>query len=351
MVIVVKDTNKIFISDDVKAYLNYKNMIKLSIEKDTFLVGLYSKSQGEVLNTFGKDITSKDVYGDFVILNYDEKYNSPTEFKNSDEIIDIILKLISKFNYLSYGDSNKKSNSNILFGTYPQSLVLDRDLILKLEEVTEKNEKDYLTYNGKEYIRVRFKDNRLVTLSGKEFVALSTNNYYFEVEPILWNVIYDGDERILISSKVIDFYPYNISHRDIQFDFEEIDENEYYFSDIRKYLNKYFYNIAFTEREKSKLVSPINDNSYEDRVTLLSLEIIDYVKEINVTSSDYCKFIGCKELDDKYSVGYWLKTKGDATNLVKVVTNLGKKTSDLNCHGIRYGVRPVINLKVRNKTN
>ena len=349
MVIIVNDANKVFISQDAKPYLNMKAMMAFDMELDHMLVGLYSGSCKGNVNTFGTNIIERNVFGDFVILKYDEKHNTPTEFTNSDELIDIILKIIAKHDYLTLEneikDKEEKQTNQITFGTYPQTLIIDRNLISELEEIEETNENDYLYYNGKYYIRIPNKKDRLVKVRGKTFQAVEGINYYFSVEPIKWDILYDGDETILLSNKVIDYYPYNINSHNIMLDDRKIDENEYYFSDVRNYLNKYFYNIAFSDEEKKKIISPISDNNFQDRVTLLSLEIIDYVNNINCKATDYCEFIGLEELDSNLNVSWWLKSKGQTETYVKTITNKGKETTDKNCNNTRCGIRPLINLK------
>lgn len=347
MVIIVNDANKVFISEDVKPYLNMKAMMAFDIGLDYMLVGLYSGSCKGNVNTFGTNTIERNVFGDFVILKYDEKHSAPTEFTNSEELIDIILKIISKNDYLTLENTVKEElpSKQITFGTYPQSLIIDRNLISELEEIEETNEKDYLYHKGKYYIRIPNNKDRYVKVRGKRFQAVEGINYYFAVEPIKWDILYDGDEKMLLSSKVIDYYPYNINSHNIRLDDRKIDENEYYFSDVRKYLNKYFYNIAFSEKEKEKIISPISDNNFQDRVTLLSLEIIDYVNNINCKATDYCEFIGLEELDENLNVSWWLKSKGQSETDVKTITNKGKETTDKNCYNTRCGIRPLINLK------
>ena len=67
MVIIVNDANKVFISEDVKPYLNMKAMMAFDIGLDYMLVGLYSGSCKGNVNTFGTNTIERNVFGDFVL--------------------------------------------------------------------------------------------------------------------------------------------------------------------------------------------------------------------------------------------------------------------------------------------
>lgn len=349
MVIVINSLNKIYIKKNMLSYLDkndssMNSFIEITLNDKVYL-GLYSKDSFTNENTFGENFTNEKIYGDLVIVKFDSKQRKVVEFTKNDEIIEVILKLLSNYKYLTFGTNKSNKVNEIYFGTYPQTLVTDEILIDNLNKVYELDERDYLNYNNNNYIRVRYNTDKVVKIKGNDFKVQKDINYYFSVDPIKWEVLYDGDEKILLSSLVIDYYPFNIKYHEIKIEEQVIDSNEYYFSDIRKYLNKYFYNIAFSDKEKLMIKSPINDNNFVDRVTLLSFEIIDYVKDINCEASNYCEFIGCKELDDNFNVGWWLKSKGKDTNNVRVITNHGKETLEAKCYDVRYGIRPVINIK------
>lgn len=346
MVIIVNPHNKISISKEINPYDHKEETISFNIGLKNKLIGLYSLEKNNDYNEFASEITGEEVYGDFIILKCNKDLTNISSFSSSKEIIDIILLIISKFHYLTLDDEGEiKTIETISFGSYPQSLVTDGDIISELEHLKTVNSKGYIVFDDKEYARVRFNYDGIVKFHGNNYPIMKNKNYYFLVEKIKWLVLYDDEKKILISDKVIDYYPYNLKVHKVCLGNTIIDENEYYFSDIRKYLNDYFYELAFTKDEQQQIISPINDNNFQDRVTLLSNEIIDYIEETNCQTSEFGAFIGCTELDEQYNVSWWLKSKGTSSLDVQVITNKGKQTSNYNCVKDKCGIRPLIYIK------
>lgn len=346
MVIIVNSYNKIFISKENNPYENKEETIAFNIGLSNKLIGLYSLRKDNSYNRFASEITGGDVYGDFVILKCNKDLTNISCFSSSKEIIDIILLIISKFHYLTLDNEGEERNiESISFGKYPQSLVTDINIIKELDLLKTVDDKGYVKLNDKEYARIRFNYDGIVKFHGVNYPIMKNRNYYFLVEEIKWLVLYDDEKKILISDKVLDYYPYNLRVHKVCLGNTMIDENEYYFSDIRKYLNEYFYELAFTKVEQRQIISPINDNNFQDRVTLLSNEIIDYIDDTNCQTSEFGAFIGCTELDEQYNVSWWLKSKGNSSSDVQVITNKGKQTSNYSCVKDKCGIRPLIYLK------
>ena len=112
--------------------------------------------------------------------------------------------------------------NTILLGSYPQSLVIDNDLIAKL--------------NNRE-----LKDN-ICEFEGNRYIKF--NGDFFLFEPIEWLVV--PENRILntvklISKKVIDFHSF----------FRNKAEDEEF--DLIRHLNITFRNLAFAKEEQAKL--------------------------------------------------------------------------------------------------
>ena len=112
--------------------------------------------------------------------------------------------------------------NTILLGNYPQSLVIDKDLIAKLNNC-------------------ELKDN-ICEFEGNRYVKF--NDDFFLFEPIEWLVVPENRKLNtvkLISKKVIDFHSF----------FRKKAEDEEF--DLIRHLNITFRNLAFNKEEQTKL--------------------------------------------------------------------------------------------------
>ena len=154
------------------------------------------------------------------------------------------------------------------FGKYPQSHVSDKNLIAKLNSVSTTNENGYYVYDGKEYACV-FADlySGFVNNTWKEKATFSDGTiiengekYWFNVEPIKWRIIYNDDGTYLLFSKYIldsqKFYR-DLNNRPNR----SIKHNDYEYSDIRAWINDTFYNAAFNNDDKNRVLTSKVDNS------------------------------------------------------------------------------------------
>ena len=86
-----------------------------------------------------------------------------------------------------------------------------------------------------------------------QFGHYEQNNYNDETEPIEWVVLEKSDKTIkMISKKILEFMPF---HKKGNLDNWEK-------SSIRAWLNKDFYNKAFSKKEKQIIVKGSHENSY-----------------------------------------------------------------------------------------
>lgn len=154
------------------------------------------------------------------------------------------------------------------------------------------------------------------------------NNMTNGKEPIEWHVIdVQGDKAFLLSKNSLDYQKYN----------EERCAVTWETCTLRAWLNDYFYNTAFNETEKSRILTttvPADEkesydtdpgNDTQDKVFLLSIE---EVKEYNYDEYDIMKSestkYACAQYYDGVSmwVGYWwLRTPGDKSNRTVTVLN------------------------------
>ncbi len=144
------------------------------------------------------------------------------------------------------------------FGSYPQSKVKNISIIEALKSAKDTDDDGYLNYENDEYEVVYERYSRKIG--------------YFKVEPIVWEVKSDGT---LVSSMILDSKCYNYTFGERTYQGVLIYGNNYKYSTIRAFLNGYngsdygvenftgkgFYDLAFTQEEKAKILETIVDNS------------------------------------------------------------------------------------------
>ncbi|MCH5198324.1 MAG: hypothetical protein J1E34_05400 [Oscillospiraceae bacterium] len=264
---------------------------------------------------------------------------------------------------LALGDSFEVGDI-IEFGSYPQSEVDDEKTLAALNDLTLTwqsynyysgngiygsmsvgNWMKYadVTYNEKQYRAVMFTEYR----PNNTQYALSINQtyqddngymtdtiYWFRYEPIKWRVL-DPEAGLVVSESLIDAQPYNNTIYYANSEYWKDSEytvyaNDYEHSTIREWLNKDFYNTAFTESQQELIAvttcengASADDSQYscgntQDKVFLPSysdLANTDYgfsSKTDAWTSdpartafgSDYAKCQGLRELYNNNS--WWL---------------------------------------------
>ena len=144
-------------------------------------------------------------------------------------------------------------------------------------------------------------------------------------EPIVWDVLDEKDDRILVlSHKCLEYRPFNDGKKSCRWNN----------SLIRKWLNNEFLESAFDERERERIVlSTIKDENLEpskDRIFLLSQEEFSLVGQDNrkammtsLARTQYSEAIG-ESYTEPYGF-WWLRTPGacveDGYDLAHVCAN------------------------------
>lgn len=306
------------------------------------------------------------------------------------------------------------------FGSYPQSKVTDSSLVSALNKASKKwvsygyysgdgsdgsmKPGDWMeyadfVYNGKKYRAVTFSQYRpLATImtSSAENTFQDDNGYsvnttyYFEYEPLIWRIL-DPATGLILCENIIDSQaysnteygdgsdPYNSSWAAAWNDsMHTYYANDYATSSIIKWLNSDFYNTAFTQAQKSNILTAELDNkaysdSYSafnskttyDKVFLLSWNEVQntaYGFRSGVSSSAYREVKGtdyakCQGLWVKTSNGcspWRLRSAGNYSDYACDVGYDGDLNNDFSIEGTNHGVRPALkisNLSSLDNTN
>ena len=166
-----------------------------------------------------------------------------------------------------YSEENDRGNDPVIdeenmtveFGMYPQTRVRDDWLLERLNSLSEQEYPlgDWYGYQGHYYAKVIGKITDTKDSEGSYSKKFSNGDtievgatYWFNVEPILWDIIdIDGDFITMKSRYLLDTHWF------------DDDSNNYKESDLRRWLNEDFYDAAFVKSKKSKIVVSHVDNS------------------------------------------------------------------------------------------
>ena len=268
----------------------------------------------------------------------------------------------------------------VLFGSYPQSLVTDNAITAELDKLAGKlpsvvmrrilrprinheNWSSYDYYINSErqffmwYIDVDYQQERYrgvyftsyrprrtdlessMSNSEQDDNGYMTNViYWFKYEPIRWRVV-----EVLqygIATLVSDFALDNVHYDRYTCEFAD--------SYIRQWLNKDFYSAAFDREQANAVLLTTVDNSEsdgkdtQDKVYLLSQqEACEKYKLSAKTSTDYAKSQGVR-LENGASP-WWLRTKYRNSSIYTIYV-YGRSSADIESTNV--GVVPVVKIKL-----
>lgn len=291
--------------------------------------------------------------------------------------------------------------SKIEFGSYPQSEVTDADEVAKLEADSENylwvsykyysgtgnstdgemEPGDFMLYkdfysDGEMFRAVTFSEYRPGTgggLKGDVFSNQKDNDYhpnnvyYFKYEPLTWRVL-DPDEGYIMCDNVIDSQSYQnfvIKKDDKLYNSKDCTN---YVSDwktcsLRQWLNKTFYNTAFSREEKMLIGTTFLENNSPDgtwfgtdtgdKIFILSFDdVINSAYGFDSSKSEFDEARKLKGTDYSkcqgvyISQGYphwWLRTPGDG-EAVYLVSSYGWAALGQGVYGTGVGVVPALKL-------
>lgn len=290
--------------------------------------------------------------------------------------------------------------SKIEFGSYPQSEVTDADEVAKLEADSENylwvsykyysgtgnstdgkmEPGDFMLYKdfysgGEMFRAVTFSEYRPGTGGGKgDFYSNQRGNgyhpnkvYYFKYEPLTWRVL-DPDEGYIMCDNVIDSQSYQ--NFVIRKDGKLYNSKDFtnYVSDwetcsLRQWLNKTFYNTAFSREEKMLIGTTFLENNSPDgtwfgtdtgdKIFILSFDdVINSAYGFDSSKSEFDEARKLKGTDYSkcqgvyISQGYphwWLRTPGNA-EAVYLVSSYGWAALGQGVYGTGVGVVPALKL-------
>ena len=299
--------------------------------------------------------------------------------------------------------SNGENNNKIFFGSYPQSIVNDNNLMIKLNELagklpTEVNKNDWHDYNyyikGQKTNYMYYKDVEIdnikyrgvyftqyrpvVYLSDSlESATMQIENgytkckiYWFSYDQIEWDILKEANGKaLIISNSILDAQEYYPANFEAQFNHNGGDgyANNYELSNVRKFINETFYTTAFNDLHRALIENTNADNSVEsletnmtiykcndtnDKLFLLSYQEAGATYYLTSTKrkakgSDYAK---CQGLFGNSSTGYdnwWLRSPNwrDAKEVYYVMDN--GHIDHVNVMITANGIRPACWIKLR----
>ena len=284
-----------------------------------------------------------------------------------------------------------KEGNNIYFGTYPQVLVSDSAKISELNANTSSwtsynyyvdgSKVDYMYYkdidtnnDGKnDYRGVYFTSYRPYLTSDVSAAGASYQDengfeiseiYWFEYKPIKWDILREDSEDILVvADLLLDAQEYYHEVQNGLFDHNDGNgyANNYALSDIRKWLNDSFYNLAFNQNEvtniKTRSVyngttpSKYSCDNTNDNVFLLSKDeaktYINTDEARRAIGSDYAKIQGLKVNTSIVNTGFseWGTRTPSANsdyNTTIIYTDGSIDANGINVNNSSLGIRPAI---------
>jgi len=258
----------------------------------------------------------------------------------------------------------------ITFGRYPQSVVNDISTVDALADGIFNQEIDidprtkWISMNGKHYSVAKENPFNKTTFSSGKDITAGQRNYYL-VEPIVWRVLYESKESlIIISDKLLDAIPFNYTREEhMLIDGLRIPSNSWEHSNIRKWLNSEFFNISFDEFDQKRILTTkiLNDedSAYykkiigkptDEKAFLASHKEIQHFKHGCAVTTDYARARGAYSSTSSSHTGHgdwWLRSPGNVSSSVENVDRRGICDLKPFCNYVNdtsASVRPVIQI-------
>ncbi|MBR0294952.1 MAG: hypothetical protein IJQ67_03495 [Bacilli bacterium] len=156
--------------------------------------------------------------------------------------------------------NNKKTVFSVGYGSYPQTVVEDSQIISELNKLESSKTADkngYYTFNDKQYAPlIAYPAGNLIQFSNGNYIEFE-KKYWFEVETIYWgetdrtrqelDINAQHAELVLYTKWILDIHIFN---DDYNGNHNGIYANDYSHSSLRNWLNNDFYKKAFSKNDK-----------------------------------------------------------------------------------------------------
>ena len=309
------------------------------------------------------------------------------------------ISVTSSYNIGDYEILVTDNGEYLYFGEYPQQIICkwNEELLKNELDKLKSDDNEVIYYNDEKYIKyitddiLNLGDDVLYYNLG--YAAKSGDINYYKFEPILWRIISKDDTSLTLSSyNVLDgmylmdlnnIYAYDEDNNKLfitdlinsenREDYKSkleyfkctynVNTNEkvnYDDSDLRKWLNVYFYSIAFNDEEKEKMKC-IND---DDFVSLPKKEDIDETIKV-FQATDYCisKGVSLGKIEFIHNAEYLLSDNdsyyrvnaegiiGDSefsfNTIFNTIHSYRFQNGEIsNCYFQKEGIKPIIKIKI-----
>ena len=273
----------------------------------------------------------------------------------------------------------------VKLGSYPQTVVSDETLKEELSNLPNGlSNGSILEYDGnKDGVNEKY----LCKETTREAIAedgtkIEVGLNYFKFEPIEWWILsWDSESYFVVSKLVLDAMHWNTTGYEIENPStkeKEIVYNNYEKSDIRLWLNDEFYNFAFNEEEKNKILTTVVDNSAnstlnevneyacnntEDKIYLLSMKELSsnpfntdiryYDENRLAKGTDYARTMNINGLisNDELYCEYWTRSPFPRYKDYIYYAHSSGSYSALSGRDCVYGVRPALHISLTKTSN
>ncbi len=302
------------------------------------------------------------------------------------------------------GGNYCRHDKTIYFGSYPQTKVTDNDITTALKNMagrlptssysanwtsygyyisgSVRNFMWYIDeeYNGEKYRGVYFTSYRPYFTNGISSADNSWQDdngyrtstvYWFRYDPIKWTILDESNGKALILADLAldnqQYYRENYSGLQTR-NGRSVYANDYVESDIRKWLNETFYNVAFNDLQKALIeitaidnkTTGYNTNTYnsnqintEDKIFLLSYKDVfktsayfNSMAAMQKKNTDYAKSQGCYARTDSGHCGWWLRSPNySSSNSAYFVFYVGGLSSN-GVYNTSDGVVPALTIRL-----
>lgn len=258
----------------------------------------------------------------------------------------------------------------VYYGEYPQTIETDATIIAALGLlITDIH--NMVTYQGIKYLKANGSPAASGLTYSDNVTSVSRNAAYFRVEPIKWRVLVDHQtgDYTLLSEYILGAMAYYEGTANRTIDGKTVYANNYEHSDVRKWLNEDFFQIAFSAEAQTKLIVSTVDNSsaamVKDTPKYASNNTNDYVYILNYKDvckqeydfgtsddtgnpsrlaivSDYARAQGCW-FNNYTGMGSWMLRSPSVTDAtISIVKQDGNLVEASDVTKDDNGVRPVI---------